>query len=298
VGGAFMVLLVVTAGGMWMGILTRREAGGLEVAPDAPVRAGVGVLAPLPPVAPVTREASTPAPAPEGALLQDTLRLRDGTIRTGQVTRITHEAVLLRDLWSDTVNAVDLDEVLELHTRPGAVLPVGGDDAASPHDVLGRVVPPGADGGTAGDSLFTAGRTPRAAERSAASAEAGFAGRYAVRQRLLDVQGTESCDVVAAQVRRASAQPTVETVAHRAGAPAFSLVSRPGVRGTVDADGRFRTEAIRGVRDGVHYWFRMTGRFDGAGFRAETESATDAVLKYGSVQRCRVTATLEARRLP
>jgi hypothetical protein len=127
---------------------------------------------------------------------------------------------------------------------------------------------------------------------------AGFGGRYEVRQSLLEVQGTESCDVVGDAVRRASARPTVEVVAHRAGAPVFDLVSRPGVRGTVDPDGRFRTEAIRGVRDGVHYWFRMTGQFDAAGFRAEAESATDAVLKFGSVQRCRVTAALDARRLP
>jgi hypothetical protein len=99
-------------------------------------------------------------------------------------------------------------------------------------------------------------------------------------------------------VQLATARTTVEVVAHRAGASAFTLVTRPGVRGTIDPDGRFRTEAIRGVRDGVHYWFRMTGQFDASGFRAETESATDAVLKYGSVQRCRVTAALDGRRLP
>ena len=87
-------------------------------------------------------------------------------------------------------------------------------------------------------------------------------------------------------------------MAHRPGTAAFSLVSRPGVRGTVDPDGRFRTEPVRGVRDGVRYWFRMAGQFDAGGFRAETESATDAVLKYGSVQRCRVVAALDARRLP
>ena len=279
VGGAFVALLVIAAAGMWVGIAARREAGGLEVPPGPSVAdvSARGVAAePLPPARPSRRappSTSSPAAAPAAgaaaslASAEDTLRLRDGTVRTGQVTRITHEAVLLRDLWSDTVHAIDLDDVLELRARAGSVVPVG--------DGAGRVSPV-RDGAADGE----------------------YGGRYRVRQTLVGVEGTATCDVVAEAVRRASERPSVEVVAHDRGAGAFVLVSRPGVRGTVDADGRFQTGVIRGVRDGVHYWFRMTGQFDRAGFRAETESATDAVLKYGSVQRCHVTASLDATRLP
>lgn len=302
-GYAFFGMIAVAAAAMWVGIAERREAGGLEVALAAPGAAalphadGRRALArieraePLPPLA-----GPVPHPAPRAqadSALVDSLHLRDGTVRTGRVERITPTAILVRDVWSDAVDAVALEDVRELHTRHGEVLPVSGDGATpTPRDAFGRRLRPdaGPDAGAPGN---TAHASIDASRRTRA---AGFGGRYAVRQAVLAVGGSESCDAVAAAVRPAAT--TLETVAHVPGAPTFALTSRPGVHGTVDGDGRFRTEPLEGTRDGVHYWFRMTGRFAGDGFQAETESATDAVLKFGSVQRCRVSASLDGHRLP
>lgn len=300
-GYAFFGMFAVAATAMWIGIAERREAGGLEVRPAA-TGASLAALVdgrrtparaegaqPLPSAPGLAMERA--APTPPNAVLVDSLRLRDGTVRTGRVERITPTAIALRDVWSDGVEAVALDDVLELRTRHGEVLPVGDDRVApTPRDGLGRLLPPGVGAGVPD------AQRRGAADAGGASRAAGFGGRYAVRQELLAVGGSASCDAVADAVRQAA--PTVETVAHAPGASTFALTSRPGVRGTVDDDGRFRTGLIEGTRDGVHYWFRMAGRFAADGFQAEAESATDAVLKFGSVQRCRVSASLDARRLP
>jgi hypothetical protein len=123
----------------------------------------------------------------------------------------------------------------------------------------------------------------------------GLAGRYTVRRRVLDVTGSESCGAVAAAVRASAA--TVETLEHRPGEAEFALSSRPGLRGTIDDDGRFRTAVVEGASRGVHYRFRMSGQFLPDGFRAETESETRAVLRWGDVQQCRMTVALHAERL-
>jgi hypothetical protein len=306
-GYAFAGMLTVAATAMWVGIAARREAGGLEVRAVAPVMDLSGA-APAPrgdgERGSGAREAGVaPAPPPAGDVaLLDTLRLRDGTVRTGRVERITPAAILLRDVWADQVVPVALDEVLELRTRHGEVLPVGGRDSAGRDAVPDVTGTPGnpADASPAPDAPDSgraeAERSPGSAHGFHATRAVGFGGRYAVRQEVLAVGGSESCDAVAAAVRRATT--TVETLAHVPGASTFALTSRPGVEGTVDDEGRFETGVIEGVRDGVHYWFRMTGRFAGDGFQAETESATDAVLKFGSVQRCRVSAALDAHRVP
>jgi hypothetical protein len=124
---------------------------------------------------------------------------------------------------------------------------------------------------------------------------AGLAGRYTVRRRLLDVRGSESCSAVADAVRASA--PTIEVVEHRPGEAAFGLASRPGLRGTVDDDGRFRTGVVEGESRGVHYRFRMVGQFLPDGFQAETESETRAVLRWGDVQQCHVSVALAAERI-
>lgn len=307
VGYTFAGMVTVAAVGMWIGITDRREAGGLEVSPA--VSAGAGAAPSLPPrgdpVGPVpSAPAIAPAIAPPArvavgsAALVDSLWLRDGTVRTGWVERLTATAVVLRDPWSNAAARVDLQDVAELHPRPGAVLPVGeaGDDEAgndeAGDDEARDAAAPGVDSVAAGAPLG-AGDLGYAAHAARA---AGLAGRYAVRRRVLDVQGSESCDAVARAVRAAPA--TVETVAHHPGAGDFALTSRPGLHGTVDDNGRFRTALVEGARSGVRYRFRMVGQFGGDGFRAETESETSAVLRWGDVQQCRVSVALEARRLP
>jgi hypothetical protein len=277
-------------------------------------------IAPLPrgavePAGPVEGATASPAPAKprthEGDALVDSLRLRDGTVRTGFVERVSPDGILLRDPWSDTTARLGFDEVVEWRTQRGERLPISGaaaaPDATDPDaaelDAVAAAPAGPAAAGPAAPPDVPAARTgsdarPHAAVGDAGHAArvAGLAGRYAVRRQVLDVRGSGSCDAVAAAVRAAA--PTVETVEHRPGEAEFALSSRPGLRGVVDDDGRFRTAVVEGERRGVRYRFRMVGQFLPDGFRAETESETRAVLRWGDVQQCHVSVALAASRLP
>jgi hypothetical protein len=298
-------IVAVAAFGMWIGIVDRREAGGLEVA------AGPGAGAPAPAVVTPTRAdaarglgaAGAPgarrAPGDDGALRVDSLRLRDGTVRTGLVERLTSDGLVVRDPTSDSTARFDLDEVVEWRTRRGEVVPVG-DRPAEPEETAAAAgaTPSGAvlSGAVLSDAALAGAVAPGAGDLGHAARVAGLAGRYAVRRRVLDVSGSESCGAVAAAVRASA--PTVETVEHRPGEAEFALTSRPGLRGTVDDDGRFRTGVVNGEHGGIQYRFRMVGQFLPDGFRAETESETRTVLRWRDVQRCRVSVALHADRLP
>jgi hypothetical protein len=261
---------------------------------------GRGVVVPRSDAAGGAAGAAARAGAPEGASALDSVRLRDGTVRTGVVERLSPEGIVLRDPWSNRAAPLAFDDVVELRTRRGEVLPVG----PAPTDDAERGAAPAVP--AAPDSVGASAAHPVGFDASAAGAGAGtlghfariagLAGRYTVRRRVLAVSGSESCSAVATAVRAAA--PTVETVAHRPGEAEFALTSRPGLRGTVDDDGRFRTAPLEGSRGGVHYWFRMVGQFLPDGFRAETESETRAVLRWGDVQSCRVSVSLDAARLP
>lgn len=274
-GLTFMGMVTVAAVAMWFGIVDRREAGGVEAAGadvGAPALPGVG--APAPPARAAVRPSD--AAATDGGLTVDSLRLRDGTVRTGLVERLVPGAIVLRDPWSDGATRLELGDVVEWRPRRGAVLPVGAEPEAP--DPAASVAP--------------TARTSGGAEARIA----GVAGRYEVRRRVLDVRGSESCGAVADAVRAAAA--TVETVEHRPGEATFALASRNGLRGIVDEDGRFRTEPLEGESRGVHYRFRMVGQFVPGGFRAETENETRAVLRWGDVQECHLSVALRADRLP
>jgi hypothetical protein len=337
-GLTFMGMVAAAAGAMWMGIAERREAGGLEA--PAPVHAEfAGVGAPAPAIAPLVGGAAV-APAgvaPDGggaaasrgagareagaSLGVDSLRLRDGTVRTGVVERVTPDGLVVRDPWSDVSARLGFDSIVEWRPRPGERVPVGAPpggadaDGTAATDGGGLRAAPlegapesGAEiSATAADavpdghppvgaSAAAYGGPPGAGDLGHRAIVAGLAGRYTVRRRVLDVAGSESCGAVAAAVRRSA--PTVETVAHRPGEAEFALTSRPGLRGVVDDDGRFRTGVVTGERGGVQYRFRMVGQFLPDGWRAETESETRAVLRWGDVQQCRVSVALEASRLP
>jgi hypothetical protein len=122
------------------------------------------------------------------------------------------------------------------------------------------------------------------------------AGRYAVTRELLSSGGDASCEQAAAVIR--AALPSEETIVHVPGSSEFTMSSRPGVRGHIDAAGRFETPRVVGEKDGVHYSFRMSGRFTAGGFRAESESITESVVKYRESQSCRFVAALTGTRLP
>ena len=124
--------------------------------------------------------------------------------------------------------------------------------------------------------------------------EAGVAGQYLVTQRVRDVSGSESCDAVAEAL--AAGRESQETVSHAPGSPTFTLVTR-GVTGTLDRDGQFYSEPRAGTTNNVNWQFRMRGRFGPDGFTGESVTHTDAILRWGKIQTCVVTAELTGRRL-
>jgi hypothetical protein len=161
-GLTFMGMVAAAAGAMWMGIAERREAGGLEAPAPVDARfAGVGATAPA--IAPLVGGAVAPAgDAPAGggptasrgpgargagaALGVDSLRLRDGTMRTGVVERVTPDGLVVRDPWSDVTSRLGFDSIVEWRPRPGERVPVGalpgGSDAAGTAATGGPGPPP------------------------------------------------------------------------------------------------------------------------------------------------------------
>lgn len=123
----------------------------------------------------------------------------------------------------------------------------------------------------------------------------GVGGRYRVALRSVSVTGSASCSTVAEALSRAPS--TVEVVTHVPGSFAFALASR-SVNGRLDADAFFEAGPQRGTTDGVTWNFRMRGQFTGNGFTAETNTSTDAILRWGRTQSCTTVATLAGERLP
>jgi hypothetical protein len=129
--------------------------------------------------------------------------------------------------------------------------------------------------------------------RGAAVREVGVGGHYVVSQRVRDVSGSESCDAVAQAL--AGGRETQETVSHVPGQSTFALVTR-GVTGTLDSDGQFVSEPRAGTTNNVNWQFRMRGRFGPDGFTGESVTHTDAILRWGKIQTCVVTANLTGRK--
>jgi len=122
---------------------------------------------------------------------------------------------------------------------------------------------------------------------------AGVGGRYVVAQQVRDVSGSESCDVVARVL--AAGRESEEVVSHIPGHALFTLATR-GVTGTLDADGQFVSEPRAGTTNNVNWRFRMSGRFGPDGFIGQSVTYTDAILRWGKIQTCVVTADLTGRR--
>lgn len=144
-----------------------------------------------------------------------------------------------------------------------------------------------------GDSLMPA--SDPLVTGSAAVRDQGVGGAYLVEQRVRDVSGSASCDAVTDAL--AGGRASREVVSHRPGASTFTLVTR-GVSGTLDADGQFVSEPRVGTTNNVQWRFVMRGRFHRDGFTGESVTYTDAILRWGKLQTCVVTADLMARRLP
>jgi hypothetical protein len=130
------------------------------------------------------------------------------------------------------------------------------------------------------------------------------AGRWQVRGDVHGVGGSRSCEAVWRSL--SPGRESVESIAVVGRVPGddpqygrieFAFTSRPGLQGTIRADGSFESVPMRSMRDGVRYEFRMAGRFADGAFEAETETVTRTVLKFGDPQVCSVRSRLSGRRL-
>ncbi len=130
---------------------------------------------------------------------------------------------------------------------------------------------------------------------SALLRERGVAGRYRVTQRIRSVDGSESCVSVAQAL--GVGRTSDERITHTPGSDAFRLDSR-SVAGTLDADGAFVAGPVSGTLNNIPWTFRMRGQFLPNGFTGESQTFTQAIIRWGRTQSCVVTATLDAVRLP
>ncbi len=129
---------------------------------------------------------------------------------------------------------------------------------------------------------------------SGAVRERGVAGRYRVVQTVRSVDGTENCDAVARAL--GAGRVSEEVITHVPGAAAFSITTRR-VKGSLAADGWFVAEPSSGTTDNITWQFRLHGRFTPTGFEGESETLTDAIIRWGRRQTCVVSADLVATRL-
>jgi hypothetical protein len=114
-----------------------------------------------------------------------------------------------------------------------------------------------------------------------------------VTQHVRDVSGSASCDAVAQAL--ANGRESEENVVHAPGTPTFVLSTRQ-VAGTLDDDGTFVSQPRAGTTNNVNWRFQMRGRFGPDGFTGESVTHTDAILRWGKIQTCVVTASLSGRR--
>ena len=153
----------------------------------------------------------------------------------------------------------------------------------------------------AGEAFIAAAATPDAPVPDAPNRPfvspmlAGVAGRYRVTQRIRSVDGSVSCESVARAL--GVGRQTEERVTHVPGQAHFRIDSR-GVTGTLDREGNFTAGPLTGTTNNIPWQFRMRGRFVLNGFIGESETFTQAILRWGRTQSCVVSADLRATRLP
>jgi hypothetical protein len=117
---------------------------------------------------------------------------------------------------------------------------------------------------------------------------------YRVQQRIRVVDGSASCASIAAAL--APGRTSIERIEHQPGSREFALATR-SVKGTVDATGAFTIGPTVGTTDGIRWQFSMRGRFTTTGFVAETQTETNAIIRWGRTQQCMTLADLVAERI-
>lgn len=180
-------------------------------------------------------------------------------------------------------------------TDTGAAVRAPVAQAPSTDTVLAAAAAAAADAAGIGADTRPAFRAALPGEYTMAVRDAGVAGAYLVTSTIRDVSGSESCDAVARAL--GAGRESREQVAHRAGEDRFALTTR-GVTATLTADGWFVAAPRSGTTNNIGWEFRLRGRFVPDGFTATSETHTEAILRWGRVQQCVVTADLIGRRLP
>jgi hypothetical protein len=122
-----------------------------------------------------------------------------------------------------------------------------------------------------------------------------YSGLYRVERTLESVTGDASCTDGSAAVHWPI--PTMERVAYDSTTRTFQFLTRPEVRGRVSPEGNLEAGPIYGRKDGVDYAFWMRGRFTRDGFEARAQTTTRTVISWLTVERCRLTGRLSARRV-
>ncbi|WP_373062816.1 hypothetical protein [Gemmatimonas sp.] len=155
-------------------------------------------------------------------------------------------------------------------------------------------VTPIAAASAAGRSAPTMAIAAPAPGEGAQLISAGLGGHYRVALRVRSVSGTPSCSQVADAL--AQGRTSIEVIAHTPGTLSFSIASR-NVEGRLSPDGHFESGIRTGTTDGVRWSFRMTGQFTTAGLVGETQTTTEAIIRWRRTQSCLTMADLVAERL-
>jgi hypothetical protein len=183
------------------------------------------------------------------------------------------------------VRAIDGQSMLPLPPADPLTAPVVSASPAGP--VLPAVQTPT-------DTKTIATNADGTPDDSVSAVATGLRGVYRVQQRIRVVDGSASCASIAAAL--APGRTSIERIEHQPGSREFALATR-SVKGTVDANGAFAIGPTVGTTDGIRWQFSMRGRFTTTGFVAETQTETNAIIRWGRTQQCMTLADLVAERI-
>jgi hypothetical protein len=183
------------------------------------------------------------------------------------------------------VRAIDGQSMLPLPPADPLTAPVVSTSPAEPVLPAAR---------TPTDSKTIATNADGTPDDSVSAVATGLRGVYRVQQRIRVVDGSASCASIAAAL--APGRTSIERIEHQPGSREFALSTR-SVKGTVDANGAFTIGPTVGTTDGIRWQFSMRGRFTTTGFVAETQTETNAIIRWGRTQQCMTLADLVAERI-
>jgi len=130
----------------------------------------------------------------------------------------------------------------------------------------------------------------------AVNGDGGAAERFRVVVLRSTVDGEARCSAVAARIRWHDER--LEDVRISGDGRRFAFLGRPGLEGTIAADGAITSRVVESERDGTRSAFRLWGQMTPTGFRAVAETRTTTLLRWREELTCRFVAEVEGARLP